>query len=292
MMRTKWILVIFGVLELAFVVGVVIRNRSHAKSVKIAPAPPAVVRTPLEIALTGIVQPANIVSVPVPVDGTIEEFLAAVGQHVSEGEVLARIRNPRLAAAERTAQLDAEQARNRLQQLEAGLIAARLEVSRSMADATRIQSELDKAEKAFERQQTMFREGVTPRLAYEKAEREYNALKAEASKQAENARKAPELVNSITAQLDPARKEVAQKSSDLEDAQAESAVGEVNSPTDGVVTARRGKQGEQVTPATPDLFQIAADPQALEVVAPNRSEDCDSCRATSRNPSGRCPQAR
>ena len=51
-----------------------------------------------EITLTGAVQAAHVVDVPVPVDGTVEQFLAEVGQHVSEGEVLARIRNPRLAA--------------------------------------------------------------------------------------------------------------------------------------------------------------------------------------------------
>ena len=45
------------------------------------------------------------------------------------------------------------------------------------------------------------------------------------------------------------------------------AAGEVNSPADGVVIARRGKLGQPVTTAISDLFQIAADPLTLEVVA-------------------------
>jgi len=265
-MKRSWLLAGAVVVVLAAAAAAFfLRSRSPAGHAKVLPLPAIPVTT--EITLAGTIQPAQVVNVPVPVDGTIEQFMAATGQHVSEGEILARIKNPRLASAQQTAQLDAEQALNHLRQLESGLIAARLEVSRSEADAMRIQLELDKTEKAFERQQLMFREGVTPRLAYEKAEREYNSLKAEALNLSETAKQAGERVNSITAELDPARKELAQKTSDFEDAQATTGVGEVNSPADGVVIARRGKMGERVTPAMSDLFQIAGDPPVLEVVA-------------------------
>ena len=162
--------------------------------------------------------------------------------------------------------MNAEQAQNRLNQLESDLIAARLEVSRSEADATRIKSSLDQSEKTFERQQMMFREGVAPRLAFEKAEQEYKGWKAESQKLAETARKAAERVESTMKELDPARKAIAQKTSELEDAEAEMAAGEVNALADGVVIARRGKVGLPVTTAISDLFRIAADPQGLEVV--------------------------
>lgn len=207
------------------------------------------------------------IDVPVSVDGTVEQLLAEVGQHVSEGETLARIRNPRLAAAQQLAKLNAEQAQNRLKQLESDLIAARLEVSRSDAEAMRVKLSLDQAQKNFERQQTMFREGVTPRLAFEKAQTEYQNWKAESQKLAEGARKATERVESTTKELEPARSAIVQKKTELEDAEAELAAGEVNALADGVVVARRGKVGQQVTTAMSDLFRIAADPQALEVVA-------------------------
>jgi multidrug resistance efflux pump len=241
-------------------------RRPPAGHVQAAPALPTAVPV-AEIVLTGIIQPAQVVNVPVPLDGTIDQFMAGAGQHVSEGEVLARIKNPKLAAAQQAAQLDAEQAQNHLRQLEAALIAARLEVSRSEADAIRVKLELDKAEKIFERQQTMFREGVTPRLTFEKAGQEYSSVKAESQKLVETARKAAERVDSTTRELDPARKALAQKTNELEDAQAEAAMGEVNSPADGVVIARRGKPGVPVTRATSDLFQIAVDPGVLEIVA-------------------------
>jgi multidrug resistance efflux pump len=267
-MKRSWLLAGAVVAVLAAAAGgFFLRSRSPAAHAKVLPLPLPAIPVTAELTLAGTIQPAQVVNVPVPVDGTIEQFMASTGQHVSEGEVLARIKNPRLASAQQTAQLDAEQALNHLKQLESGLIAARLEVSRSEADAMRIQLELDKTEKTFERQQLMFREGVTPRLAYEKAEREYNSLKAEALNLSETAKKAGERVNSITAELDPARKELAQKTTDFEDAEAAAAVGEVNSSADGVVIARRGKMGERVTPAMSDLFQIAGDPPVLEAVA-------------------------
>jgi multidrug resistance efflux pump len=245
--------------------------RFHRSKVPPAPLPVASVVAP-EITLTGTIQDAHVVNVPVPVDGAVDQFVANVGQHVSEGQVLARIRNPRFAAALQMAKLDAEQAQNHLSQLESALIAARLEVSRSEADAMRVKSDLDQAEKAFDRQQTMFREGVTPRLAYEKAEREYNSLNAAAQNLATTAKNAADRVDSTTKELDPARKALAQKTSDLEDAEAEMAVGEVNSPADGVVIQRRGKLGQPVTPAISDLLQIAVDPPVLEVVAGIQSQ--------------------
>lgn len=268
-MRGKWMLVIAAMVLLALAaVGIFTFHRSEAPP---APLPVASVAAP-EITLTGTIQAAHVVNVPVPVDGAVDQFMANVGQHVSEGQVLARIRNPRFAAALQMAKLDAEQAQNHLSQLESALIAARLEVSRSEADAMHTKSDLDQAEKAFERQQTMFRDGVTPRLAYQKAEREYESLKAAAQNLATTAKKAADRVDSTTKELDPARRAVAQKTSDLEDAEAEMAVGEVNSPAEGVVIERRGKLGQPVATTISDLFQIAVDPPVLEVVAGVQSQ--------------------
>src|SRR5450432_871521 len=145
-MKRSWLLAAAVVAVLAAAAGVFfLRPRSPAAHAKVLPLPPPpAIPVTAEITLAGIIQPAQVVNVPVPVDGTIEQFMAVTGQHVSEGEVLARIKNPRLASAQQTAQLDAEQALNHLRQLESGLIAARLEVSRSETDAVRIQLELDK----------------------------------------------------------------------------------------------------------------------------------------------------
>jgi HlyD family secretion protein len=265
-MRGRWVLATAVMLTLA-AVGFFVARRSQAAHAKAVPVLLPIVPAPSEITLNGTIEAGQVVNVPVPVDGTIEQFMADAGQHVSEGEVLARIGNPRLVAAQQMAKLDAEQAQNRLSQLESALIAARLEVSRSEADAIRVKSQLGQAEKTFERQETMFREGVTPRLAYEKAEQEYNSLKTEAQNLAETAKKAADRVDSTTKELEPARKALAQKTSEFEDAEAETAVGDVDSPADGVIIRRRGQVGRPVAPAMSDMFEIAVDPQALQVVA-------------------------
>ncbi len=257
-------LAIAGVLALGLAGGFVAFHRSKVAAPALQRAVPV---APAEITLTGSIQPAHVVDIPVPVEGIVEQFMAGLGQHVSEGEVLARIRNPKMAAAQQMAKLDVEQAQHSLSQLESALLAARLEVSRSEADAIRIKSDLGQAEKTFERQKTMFQEGVTPRLDYEKAEHEYNSLKVAAQNLAATAKNAADRVDSTTKELEPARKALAQKTSDLEDAEAAAGVGEVNSPADGVVIARRGQPGQPVTPAMPDLFQIAVDPQVLQLVA-------------------------
>jgi|SRR5580704_4087755 multidrug resistance efflux pump len=243
-------------------------GRLHKRNAYVAQVSKPAVRAAEEITLAGTVQPVQVVNVPAPVDGTIDQFMSDTGEHVSSGQVLARIKNVRLAVAVQTAQLDVEQARNQLSRLESALIAARLEVSRSEADAIRVQSQVSQAEKTFERQQVMFREGVTPRLTFEKAQHEYNALRTESQNLAETVKKAAEQVESTAKEIEPARKAVAQRTSDFEDAEAAAAAGEVNSPADGLVIARRGKPGEPVTPAMSDLFQIAVDPLVLQVVAP------------------------
>src|SRR5215472_1468640 len=256
-MKRSWLLVLISVGILAIGAGAFLLRRAPrpipAKPA-IAPLPPA--PAPTEITLTGTVRQANVMNVPAPIDGTIDQFRAEVGQHVQEGEVLARIKNPKLDAAEQTAQLDADQARNHLHALESGLLAARMEVSRSQADSTRLKALLEVAQKDFQRQQTMFREGITARLAFEKAEREYDSLKAESLRIESAVKESTERVSSITQELEPARKAVVQKTNALEDAQAEAAVGEADSPADGIVIARRVKPGQPVTTAVNDLFQI------------------------------------
>ncbi|HEV2691176.1 MAG TPA: efflux RND transporter periplasmic adaptor subunit [Bryobacteraceae bacterium] len=239
----------------------------HAAPAKVAPvvkvAPPPL---PTEVTLAGTIQATKIIKVGAPVDGTIEQFVSDVGDDVAKGDVLARIRNPKVAAEQEAARLNGEQSRNRVQELDAALIGARLEVSRSEADATRLQLELSRAQKEFERQQMMYREGVTPRLVFEKAEQEYNSLKTQTENLAETRKKAQERVASLTKEWEAAQKAAEKSASRIEGAPAGAAAGELTSPADGVVVARRGKEGDLVTTKITDLFQIAVDLEKLQVV--------------------------
>jgi multidrug resistance efflux pump len=275
-MRQTWLLAAGFALAAAIVSAFFLtRNKPHAAParpaqppVTAAPAPPPAV---LDIAVSGQVQAANAVNVLAPVDGTVEELMADVGDVVIEGKLLARIRNPKLAAAEATAQSETERERNRITELESALIATRLEVSRAEADQTRVRLELEKAEKEYQRQESMYREGITPRVVYERAQQEYTAYKADSERLAEVAKNATNRVSSLTDELQTSRKDLDQKKAAVDAAHAGSGAGEVRSPAEGIVVARCCQVGESVTAASTIMFQIAGDLTDLQVTAPTDS---------------------
>jgi len=248
-----------------------IRSKPQPASTHPVQAPPAIVPAPapagMEIAVSGQVQAANVVNVPAPVDGTIEELMADVGDVVIEGKPLARIKNPKLASAEADAQSETERERNRINELESALISARLDISRSEADQTRVRLELEKAEKEYQRQESMFRQGITPRVVYERAQQEYTAYKGDSERLAEVAKNATNRVSSLTDELQAARKDLDQKKAAVDEAHAESGAGEVRSPAEGIVVARCCQVGESVAAASTNLFQIAGDLTELQVTA-------------------------
>lgn len=253
---------------LAVVAGFVSLARTGGR---VVPAKPAASNTPVpvtanEITLQGTIQAKSVVNIPVPVEGILDRMLADVGDSVYEGQLLASIKDSKLETADQTAQADAAKAQDRVADLESALIAARLEGSRSRADATRAKSEFERAEKAYLRQQMLVREGATPRLVFEKAEKEYNSLKADSESLEQIAQKAEERVSALTAELSTARNIAQAKAQDADEAKAELAAGEVHSTVDGLVVGRRGHAGDPVNRSMPDLFQIATHLSSLEVL--------------------------
>lgn len=268
-MRGKWILFAVAAVLAAIAAGALSVARKsaapeRANERKAAQAGPA---TLTEISLPGKIQAQQVVSVPVPIEGTIEAFSADVGQEVFEGQILAYIRNTKVDSTLEIANEEANKARDRVTSGEGEITAARLELSRANADAARAKSELERAEKTYLRQQMLLREGATPRLVFEKAEREYNAAKDEAESKEAVARAAQDRLDELNRNLDVFQRMLNDKSAALEQAKADIAAGEVRSPVDGLVVARRGQPGESVNRSIQDLFQIAVATSAMEVVA-------------------------
>jgi HlyD family secretion protein len=233
---------------------------------KPVPTRPALAAPPAEIIIAGKIQATKVVSVPVPVDGVIEQLVADVDDDVVVGDVLARIKNPKIAAAEQKSEDVAGNTRNRVAELETALIGAELEASRSEADATRAKLEFERAEKTFEREKMLMSEGITPRLVYEKAQQEYNTLKVQTQELSEAAKKAAERMTSLKAELESARKGAERRANDSDTAQSTILAGEVRSPVEGVVIGRHGAQGDAVTRKIKDFFQIAVNLTALQAV--------------------------
>ncbi len=269
-MRGKWIL--FGGIAVlvAIAAGALAWRQNHQ-----APAPPPVVQqapppsdefTGNELSLSGKVQASKVLNVGAPVDGILEVIAVEAGQDVVAGQLLARIKNVRLETALEGATEELEQSQTRVRNLEASIIAARLEVSRSQADASRTHSELDRAEKTYQRQKMLFADGATPRLTYEKAQTDYNTLRDEDESKQAVARQTADRIEALNRDLDNYKRIVAQRADLLEQAKTEAGSSDVHAPVDGYVVARNRSQGETVTRDVEDLFQIATALSAMEVV--------------------------
>jgi multidrug resistance efflux pump len=233
-----------------------------------APEPPPNVSAAemTEIVIPVTVRARDVVPVPSPIEGTVETFHVEVGDEVFEGQALAYIRNTSLESSKEQAYSVLEQAQENTNRLESALIEGRLEASRAAADASRARSEYERAEREYKRQQILIKEGATPRLTWEKAERDYTSAKAEFETLDALAKHVAERIDSMTKELDNARKALEEKRQDYEDASSEAGAADLRSPVDGLVVARRGAEGDQVSREITDLFQIAVDLNILQAV--------------------------
>jgi len=267
-MRGKWLLAGGAVILVALAMGSLTRLR-HEASEK-APEnrkTPAAESPPGELSLPGRIQAQHVVPVGAPVTGTIDSFLVDVGQDVSEGQLLARIASQGLESAREEAVRSAQNSQEKVNSIEGRIIAARLEASRARADASRSRDQFDRAEKTYLRQQMLHREGATPRLVYEKAEREFETARAEFNSLDELARQAESRVNDLIRDLDVARRSLEEHNAELESATAQSAGAEIRSPVSGILVARKGEPGKVIGPQdAKDLLEIAADLSQLAVL--------------------------
>jgi HlyD family secretion protein len=267
-MRGKWLFVTGAAMVLAIAAGAwsVYRQGAARNPVpRVAADPKAAISPASEVSLSGRIEPRKIVPVAAPMDGVVDSVFAEVGQEVVQGQLLARVKSGRLEAILEDAGSQAEHAQTRLSDIEASIIAARLESSRGNADITRARSDLERADRAYERQSMLMKEGATPRLMFEKAQREYDAAKQDFDNKSALAQQSAGRLESLTKEREAAKRVVDEKSLSLDQAKADVSSGEVGSPVDGIVIARNAQAGEQVTPTMTDFFRIAVDLGALTV---------------------------
>lgn len=267
-MRGKWLLISVAVVLAAVAAGAFMlwwheRPRQGSNAPKTAPPAVAV---PDAVTLTGKIQAQHVTLVGAPVEGAVEEFFADVGQEVFEGQLLARIGDTGLGTAHQKASDEAERASTRLSRLEGDLSAARLEASRASANRTRARAELDRTRRIQQRQKILSGEGATPRLTFERAEREFATAEDDAKSRDDVARVADDHVASLVKDIDAARRVLEDKNQELEDAQARIEAGQLHAPVDGIVVGRRGQPGDAVNREVKDLFQIGVDLGLLSVV--------------------------
>ncbi len=269
-MRGKWAL--FGgiVILLAVAAGAIAVWKKQSTPPVAAPAP--VVATPelaagAEISLQGKVEAREVVGVQAPSDGTIEEYLVMEGEEVFEGQLIARIANPTLLGAQEKAKEVAEKAQERVNILESQMLAARLDASRGQAEMARIQDDYSRTERAARRQEMLHAQGATPRLTYEKAQKEFATAKAEFESSTARAKGAEARVASLTKDIEAAKKTLEEKNAELEDAETNLQATQMHAPVDGVVLERKGEAGAEVKMGEDGVFRIGTDLGQLQVVA-------------------------
>ncbi len=268
--RGKWLL--FGGITVlvAVAAGAIVVWRQSAKPVK--PAAPVAVIPPVmfdgnEVSLQGRIRARKVVTVGAPIDGLIDNLFVEEGQEVYEGQLLGRIRNGKLESEQESANLELEKVQGRLQTLEASQLAARLEASRATAEAQRAKSDLDRAERGYQRQASLMKEGATPRLQFEKADRDYKNARTDFENLDAVGRAAEDRVAANAREIDRQRQVLSDRAKATEEAKDAVGEGEMTSPTDGLVIARKGSPGDQVTVGgNTDMVQIAVDTTSLEVV--------------------------
>lgn len=266
-MRGKWLLLSVAVILVGVGAGAVSLLRREAASralpARVAAPPPV----PAEINLPAKIQAQYVVSVAPQVGGEIQEFLAEPGQEVYEGELLARISNPGLQTEHETATSAGELAQARLNKAESAVLAARMEASRARADAYRSRTDFERAGKLYSRQKLLYSEGATPRLVYEKSEKEFESAKMEYASLEALAKQTEERVEALNAEMENARKVLADKVTAIENTTAHLQAGELHSPVSGLVVARKGELGKAVNPGEGnEIFTIAVNLSELQAV--------------------------
>jgi multidrug resistance efflux pump len=199
------------------------------------------------------------------VNGVIDAFLVDVGQDVYQGQVLARIGSQGLESSRGAAASAVDHAQERVSRAEAAVAGVRLEQSRADAEAQRARFTMERAEAAHSRQQLLFAQGATPRLVYEKAEREYDSARTEFAVMDKAARSTADRVQSALQEVTSAQKILAGENQRLEESQAAFEAADVHSPVDGLLVGRNGEVGKPAQEFGDNLFQIATDTYALEV---------------------------
>ena len=115
-----------------------------------APPPPAAQAGPpplpagAELSFEGSVRSVSSVTVGAPVEGAIELVAVEVGAEVFAGQMLAKIGSSTLESARDATNEEVERIKQRLNNIESALIAARLESSRAEADLSRAKAEYER----------------------------------------------------------------------------------------------------------------------------------------------------
>jgi multidrug resistance efflux pump len=273
-MQRKWILVSAAVALACLAAGAValrLRHRAAERPLRAAGAVTLPADTGI-VTLTGTIRAQHVVTFGSTGKGNIEAFMAEVGDQVGEGQALARVGAMNLEADRENATNDVQKAQDRVTQAEAAVKDARLEESRAAAELEKAKAVLQRSNDTYAKQKVRIDAGAIPRLEFEKSESDRQIAQQTFDVMEKAWRAASDNIQAMQELEDRERVPLDQAVQKLQDVQAALDATDVRSPVEGWVVARQGQVGQPAESAGEQMFQIATDLAALEVVLDPKPE--------------------
>ena len=174
------------------------------------------------VSASGKIQPKRSVNISADTMGRVTNLAIEEGQRVTKGQFLLQIDPRNLASA--------------YNQTEASLAAARSQMEQLRVSSDSARASLKQAQDNFNRQQQLWKGGLTTKEALDTAESTLKMRQAE--------------VNSAERQIETQRLRMTQEQASLENAKYNLSKVRIESPIDGLVTRRNIEEGETVVIGT------------------------------------------
>ncbi len=226
---------------------------------------------PAEVTYPCRIVPRESVWASTQVTGPLEAVLVDVGQMVTDGQVLARVKSG--AAAPGLAAMEKNAADDHVRQVTVRFNATRAEAKRWQAEVLRTRAAMARAEPVFRKQELLNQAGATPRLVFENARAEYERAARELTAAEEASRVADNAAARAADELAAAQAMSKEKARAAVEAVAGMDTAEIHAPAAGLVVERRVQVGQAITEGNrAELFRIALHPELLRAVFDKSAE--------------------
>lgn len=272
-MPRKWLVAGLTVLLLCLAAAGVawrLRHRPPQAPVRAAGAAALPVDTGI-VTLTGSIRAQHVVTVGPTTKGSIEAFMADVGDAVEEGEVLARVGALGLDADRENAEADVRKAQDKFTQAENAVKDARVDESRAAAELEKARTVLARDDDYYAKEKVRIDAGAIPRLEFEKAQADHQAAINTVDIADKAWRAASDNIQAMQQIQDRQQALLDQALQRLQDTQAAAEGQDVRSPVEGWVVVRQGQIG-QMADVGDAIFQVATDLASLEVALTPKPE--------------------
>jgi multidrug resistance efflux pump len=265
-MKRKWLAASMAVLLVCLAAGAVtwrLRHRAPQGPVRSAGAVSLPADTGI-VTISGSLRAQHVVNFGPATKGSIEAFMADVGDAVEEGEAVARVGAIGLDADRENAETDVRKAQDRVNQAESAVKDARLDESRAAAELEKARAVLSRSDDYYLKEKQRIDAGAIPRLEFEKADADHQTAQNAVDIMDKAWRAASDNIQTMQQLEDRQQALLDRAVQKLQDVQAAVDGEEIRSPVEGWVVTRQGQVG-QPADVGDTMFQVATDLAALEV---------------------------